>query len=99
MDLTMVDLTPVPEAGVGDDVVLFGEQDGTALPLEEIAEGSRTLSYEIMCTIGKRVTRIYVRGGRPVKLTSLVGERTEWVEQAADHFRMRAEAVVAAKRG
>jgi alanine racemase len=99
MDLTMVDLTPVPEAGVGDDVVLFGDQDGTSLPLEEVAEGSRTLSYEIMCTIGKRVTRIYVRGGRPVKLTSLVGERAEWVEQAADHFRMRAEAVVAAKRG
>lgn len=99
MDLTMVDLTPVPGAVVGDDVVLFGEQDGASLPLEEIAEGSRTLSYEIMCTIGKRVTRIYVRGGRPVKLTSLVGERAEWVEQAADHFRMRAEAVVAAKRG
>ena len=99
MDLTMVDLTPVPEAGVGDDVVLFGDQDGTSLPLEEVAEGSSTLSYEIMCTIGKRVTRIYVRGGRPVKLTSLVGERAEWVEQAADHFRMRAEAVIAAKRG
>ncbi len=99
MDLTMVDLTPVPEAGVGDDVVLFGDQDGAALPLEEVAEGSRTLPYEIMCTIGKRVTRIYVRGGRPVKLTSLVGERAEWVQQAADHFRMRAEAVVAAKRG
>jgi alanine racemase len=99
MDLTMVDLTPVPEAGVGDDVVLFGDQDGASLPLEEVAEGSRTLPYEIMCTIGKRVTRIYVRGGRPVKLTSLVGERAEWVAQAADHFRMRAEAVAAAKRG
>jgi alanine racemase len=99
MDLTMVDLTPVPEAGVGDDVVLFGDQDGASLPLEEVAEGSRTLPYEIMCTIGKRVTRIYVSGGRPIKLTSLVGERAEWVAQAADHFRMRAEAVAAAKRG
>ena len=100
MDLTMVDLTPVPEAEVGDDVVLFGDQDGDAsLPLEEVAEGSRTLPYEIMCTIGKRVTRIYVRDGRPVKLTSLVGERAEWVAQAADHFRLRAEAVAAARRG
>ncbi len=98
MDLTMVDLTPAPEARVGDDVVLFGEQDGGVLSLEEVAEGSRTLPYEIMCTIGKRVTRIYVRGGRPVKLTSLVGERAEWVAQAADHFRMRAEAVAAARR-
>jgi alanine racemase len=99
MDLTMVDLTPVPEAAVGDDVVLFGDQDGASLTLEEVAEGSRTLPYEIMCTIGKRVTRIYVRDGRPVKLTSLVGERAEWVAQAADHFRLRAEAVAAARRG
>ena len=52
-----------------------------------------------MCTIGKRVTRIYVREGRPVKLTSLVGERAEWAEQAADHFRLRAQAVAAARRG
>ncbi len=98
MDLTMVDLTGVPTARVGDEVVLFGEQGETALPLEEVAKGSETIPYEIMCTIGKRVTRIYVRGGRPVKLTSLVGEREEWVNQAVDHFRMRAQAVAAAKR-
>lgn len=98
MDLTMVDVTGVPGAAVGDEVVLFGEQGGIELPLEEVAKGSETLPYEIMCTIGKRVTRIYVRAGRPVKLTSLVGERAEWVEQAADHFRMRAQAVAAARR-
>jgi hypothetical protein len=50
-----------------------------------------------MCTIGKRVTRIYVQGGRPVKLTSLVGESAEWANQAADHFRRRAEALAAAR--
>ena len=99
MDLTMVDLTDAPGGSVGDEVVLFGEQGGEALPLEEVARGSETIPYEIMCTIGKRVTRIYVRGGRPVKLTSLVGERAEWAEQAADHFRLRAQAVAAARRG
>ncbi|HET7251577.1 MAG TPA: alanine racemase [Gemmatimonadales bacterium] len=99
MDLTMVDVTDVPNAAVGDDVVLFGEQQGASLGLEEVAAGSETLAYEVMCTIGKRVTRIYVRGGRPVKLTSLVGDRPEWVTQAADHFRMRAQAVAAARRG
>ena len=70
--------------------VAFGDQGDAALPIEEVAAWSETLPYEIMCTIGKRVTRIYVRGGRPVKLTSLVGERAEWAHQAADHFRMRA---------
>jgi alanine racemase len=99
MDLTMVDLTDVPGAAVGDEVVLFGTSDGATIPLEEIAAWSETLPYEIMCTIGKRVTRIYVRGGRPVKLTSLVGESAEWAEQAADHFRLRAQAVAAARRG
>ncbi len=99
MDLTMVDLEAAPNARVGDEVVLFGEQQGASLPLEEVARWSETLPYEIMCTIGKRVSRIYLSGGRPIKMTSLVGERAEWVEQAADHFRMRAQALAAAKRG
>lgn len=97
MDLTMVDLAAAPQAAVGDEVVLFGADGAAAVPIEEVAAWSETLPYEIMCTIGKRVTRIYVRGGRPVKLTTLVGERAEWAEQAADHFRLRAQAVAAAR--
>jgi len=99
MDLTMVDLTEVPGAEVGDEVVMFGEQEAEALSLDEVAKGSETLPYEVMCTIGKRVTRIYVRGGRPVKLTSLVGESAEWAQRAAEHFRRRAEALTAARHG
>ncbi|HEY3215351.1 MAG TPA: alanine racemase [Candidatus Eisenbacteria bacterium] len=99
MDLTMVDLTGVPEATVGDEVVLFGDQGPASMTLEEVARGSETLAYEVMCTIGKRVTRIYVQQGRPVKLTSLVGESPEWTNQAADHFRLRAQALAAARRG
>jgi len=100
MDLTMVDLTDVPSARVGDEVVLFdGHSDAASPSLEEVARWSETLPYEIMCTLGKRVTRIYVRAGRPVKLTSLVGESSEWADQAADHFLRRAQAVAAARRG
>jgi alanine racemase len=97
MDLTMIDLAGAPDAQVGDEVVLFGEQAEAALPLEEVARGSETLPYEILCTIGKRVTRLYVQSGRPVKLTSLVGEREDWTRQAAEHFRRRAQAVAVAK--
>jgi alanine racemase len=100
MDLTMIDLTDVPAARVGDEVVMFdGQSDAASPSLEEVARWSETLPYEIMCTLGKRVTRIYVRAGRPVKLTSLVGERSEWADQAADHFLRRAQAVAAARRG
>jgi len=39
---------------VGDEVVLWGE----GLPIDEIAEKSETISYELMCGITERVTRI-----------------------------------------
>jgi len=98
MDLTLIDLTDIPAAVVGDEVVLFGDQGDQTISIEEVARWSETLPYEVMCTIGKRVTRIYVRGGRPVKLSTLIGDRTEWADQAADHFRRRAEALAAARR-
>ena len=75
MDLTMIDLTDVAGARVGDEVVLFGRQEAAAIPVEEVAAWGESLSYEVLCTIGKRVTRIYLRHGRPVKVLTLLGER------------------------
>ena len=98
MDLTMVDLAGAPHAAVGDEVVLFGSQGEARVGIEEVAAWCRTLHYEIMCTIGKRVTRIYVRGARPAKVVTLVGEREAWTHAAADHFRAREQALTAARR-
>jgi alanine racemase len=95
MDLTMVDLTEVPGIEVGDEVVLFGEQAGARLSVEEVAAWSETLVYEVMCTIGKRVARLYRRDGRAVHLTTLVGERQEWTAAADDYLRRREAAAVA----
>ena len=79
MDLTMLDLTDLAQATgrvpePGDQVVLFGRQNGASLPVEELARWSETLAYEVLCTIGKRVTRVYLRGGRPWRVVTLVGE-------------------------
>lgn len=89
MDLTMVDVTDVPGVAVGDEVVLFGEQDGATLPVEEVAAGSETLPYEILCTIGKRVTRLYVRRGHPVRVSTLIGERADWSPAVTEYLRAR----------
>jgi hypothetical protein len=89
MDLTMVDLSDVPDARVGDEVVLFGEQGGASLPVEEVAAGSETLAYEILCTIGKRVTRLYVRRDHPVRVSTLIGERADWSAPVTDYLRRR----------
>lgn len=89
MDLTMVDLTDVPAVETGEEVVLFGEQAGAELSVEEVAAWSETLVYEVMCTIGKRVARLYRRDGRAVHLTTLVGERADWTAAADDYLRRR----------
>jgi alanine racemase len=89
MDLTMIDLTDVPGVQSGDEVVLFGEQEGAALRVEEVAAWGETLAYEIMCTIGKRVARLYRSNGRAVSVTTLVGERPEWTAAADDYLRLR----------
>ena len=57
MDMCMVDVTDLVDVCVGDEVVLFGK-DPTA---DEIAEKIGTISYEVLCTLGKRVPRIYTR--------------------------------------
>ena len=98
MDLTMIDCTDVPRAQVGDEVVLFGEQSGAQLPVEEVAAWSETLPYEILCTLGKRVTRLYREGGRVTKMTTLVGERPEWTAAADAHVREREAASQLAAR-
>jgi alanine racemase len=79
MDLTMLDLTDLAAATgrtprPGDPVVLFGSRNGASIPIEELAAWSETLPYEVLCTIGKRVTRVYLRGGRPWRVVTLVGE-------------------------
>ncbi|WP_426454343.1 alanine racemase [Paenibacillus sp. S-38] len=67
MDQTMLDVTDVPGAAVGDIVTLFGSADGSVLPVDEVAELMDTISYEAVCLIGKRVPRVYWRGGQVVK--------------------------------
>jgi len=89
MDLTMVDVTDVPDVRAGDEVVMFGEQRGVLLPIEEVAQGSETLAYEILCTIGKRVTRLYVRQDHPARVSTLIGERADWSAPVTDYLRRR----------
>jgi alanine racemase len=57
MDLTLVDVTDVPDVALHDRVTLIGEDGGLAVTAEEIAQTAGTLSYEITCGISGRVPR------------------------------------------
>jgi len=59
MDYVVVDVTAIPGVGEGDEVVLMGRQGGERITAEEIAEKVGSISYEVLCSIGKRVPRIY----------------------------------------
>lgn len=63
MDQCMIDVTDVNNIAIGDDVILFGKSDDIELPVENLAEKMGTISYEILCNIGKRIPRIFMRGG------------------------------------
>jgi len=60
MDQTMIDITDIPEARVGDAVVLYGYDGSERIPLEEVARHAGTITYEITCQLGKRVPRVVV---------------------------------------
>lgn len=56
MDQCMVDITDIPTAKIGDEVILFGEGAPSA---DDIAARAGTIGYEVLCLIGKRVPRVY----------------------------------------
>jgi alanine racemase len=62
MDMTMIDVTHVPDAMVGDEVVLMGRQGEAEISTDEMAESLQTINYEITCLVGKRVPRVYING-------------------------------------
>ncbi|HEY5993408.1 MAG TPA: alanine racemase [Gallionellaceae bacterium] len=51
MDMLCVDLSALPDAGVGSRVTLWGE----GLPVEEVAAAAGTISYEMLCAVTARV--------------------------------------------
>ena len=56
MDMCMADITDIPEAVEGDDVIVFGPE----LPLRILSNWAGTIPYEMMTGISQRVKRVYV---------------------------------------
>ena len=66
MDQTMLDVTDIEGVEVGDDVIIFGNQEGEKITAEEIAKKLNTIPYEVYCGISSRVPRIYIYKGKVV---------------------------------
>ena len=66
MDQFMVDVTEIPEAEADMRVTLVGKDGGEELTMEQLADLCGGFRYEIPCVLGKRVPRVYLRGGEIV---------------------------------
>jgi len=60
MDATMIDVGTISDVGVGEEVVIYGQQNDDRIAVEEVAALLDTIPYEVVCAIGKRVPRRYL---------------------------------------
>ncbi len=59
MDQTVIDVTDVPDVRCGDEVVLVGRQGDAEISISEFSAWSDTIPWETLCSVTKRVPRIY----------------------------------------
>ncbi len=64
MDQTMIDVSRIKGAAPGDEVILYGGRGPERIAVEEVAGLLGTINYELLCSIGKRVPRSYIRPGQ-----------------------------------
>lgn len=63
MDQLMLDVTDIKDVSLGDEVTVFG--DGELInTVDDLASANATINYEIVCSVGKRVPRVFIKDGR-----------------------------------
>ena len=61
MDQFMVDVTEIEGVSQGDTVTLMGRDQDAYISVEELAKWSHSFPYELVCTVGKRIPRVYIK--------------------------------------
>lgn len=60
MDLTMLDVTGVPEAAIGDVVTIYGKDGDAQIVVSDVAREINTVTSELLCALDRRVPRYYL---------------------------------------
>ena len=72
MDQFVVKVTHIPDVRLHDEVVFLGQQGVDEISAEEIATWAETINYEVTTSILPRVTRLYLKGGQVLAVSSLI---------------------------
>jgi alanine racemase len=60
MDVTMIDVTDVPDVALGDVATFYGTDGAHVLPANLVARGIGTVTSDLLCAVSARVPRIYL---------------------------------------
>jgi len=60
MDQTIIDVSNIPDVQVGEKATLIGESDGATILIEDFCEKAKTIPWALLCSITKRVKRLYI---------------------------------------
>ena len=60
MDLTMLDVTEIPSAAVGDIVTIYGQDGAARIDVSDVAREIGTVTSDLLCALGRRVPKFYV---------------------------------------
>ena len=72
MDMCMIDVTDIEGVELGDEVIIMGEEDNIKYNADDIAQNIDTINYEILCSISKRVPRVFIRNGKVIEIRNYV---------------------------
>ena len=64
MDMCTVNVSDIPDCQVGDEVVMMGRQGDESITANEVAGRIKTISYEVLCNLGKRSPRVFLQKGK-----------------------------------
>jgi alanine racemase len=59
MDQSSIDISHIRDVKVGDEVVIVGEQGDDEITMQEIADRIGTINYEVLTSLGERISRVY----------------------------------------
>ena len=72
MDQFMVDITDIPDVKLDNEVILLGSCENIKFDAHDMAEILNTISYEVLCLIGRRAPRVYIKDNKVLNIRYLM---------------------------
>lgn len=72
MDQCMIDVTGIDNIKVGDVVTVVGRVGNTEISMDDVASRTGTINYEVVCLVGKRVPRVYIKENEVTNVKGLI---------------------------